>query len=132
MQTYTAVMGAARKGIGDFSTPNAENSRRIFISVGFDPRPLWTWRLPGNVYWSTSAVSERLDQWLKIRHAIAHGHPQLPHASALQWVRENPGSHEAPALRLTDAESCVNFVTRLAHATGDGLADHLKVPQPRW
>lgn len=130
LQTYTAMMGAARKGIGDFSTPNADNSRRVFISVGFDPRPSWTWTLPGNVHWSTSTASQRLDQWLKVRHAIAHGHRQLPHVEALSWVREHPGSAEAPALRLPDAESCMKFVTRLAHATGDAAADHLTVARP--
>ncbi len=131
-QTYNAMMGAAKKGIGDFSTPNAENSRRVLIAVGFDPRPFWTWTLPGAKYWSTSAVTERLDQWLKVRHAIAHGHATLPHVGALSWVRENPGSADQPALRLPDAESCTRFITRLSHATGDAVADHLDIERPFW
>lgn len=29
-----------------FSTPNAQKTRELFLDVGFDPRPHWTWTWP--------------------------------------------------------------------------------------
>ena len=37
------IRGQVLAALNNFSTPNAENARQLLQSVGFDPRPYWTW-----------------------------------------------------------------------------------------
>lgn len=104
---YDTLTGAVRKAVSDFATPNAQNTRRLMISAGFDPRPLWSFVTRGGrgkppVSWTPAMVDLRLDEWLRIRHAVAHGHESLPVVQALRSVRLRGASSE-PAL-LADAE----------------------------
>jgi hypothetical protein len=134
--SYAILAGRVRKEVADFATPNAENTRRLLIGAGFDPRPLWTWTQPGGrgvgmVTWSPAAADQRINEWLRVRHAIAHGHAALPQVQALQAVRDSGGSSPAnPAIRLVDAEQCLAFFRRLARLTAPGLAAHLGVSTP--
>jgi hypothetical protein len=136
--SYSAITGPVRNAVGDFATPNAENSRRLLQSAGFDPWPCWTWRQHegqgmGVRVWTPTDAATRLREWLNIRHAIAHGHDSLPQVSALKAVRERPGNPPInPTLRLVDAEQCVVFMRRLARLTGSGLAAHLGIASPPW
>lgn len=128
---YDTLTGPARKAISDFATPNAENTQRLMISAGFDPRPLWTYTIPGGrgrprTTWTPHMVSVRLNEWLKIRHALAHGHDTLPVNQALLAVR-NLGVTSSPTLRLRDAEGCIAFLNRLVRLTSLGLASHLGI-----
>ena len=128
---YHALLGHVRKAILDFGTPNSQNTRRLMQSAGFDPRPYWTWTIAGGrgrqrVTWAPTAVDARLDEWLRIRHAIAHGHDELPACDALEAVRLD-GVTSDPSLRLVDAEQCVAFVSRLVRLTATGAAAHLGV-----
>lgn len=133
LTTYNLLAGNIKGAIGRFSTPNAQNSRKILQSAGFDPHPLWTWRVGGRGSHARnpSDVEEELDEWLKIRHAVAHGQPRLPDSRVLK-SRPSAGSTAEPSLRLGDARRCVAFVRRLTKATGDGLADHLGVAKTTW
>jgi hypothetical protein len=72
-------------------------------------------------------VDTRLDEWLKVRHAIAHGHDELPVVAALESVRLD-GATSNPTIRLTDAEQCVSFTRRLVSLTSTAAAAHLGVP----
>jgi hypothetical protein len=136
--TYALIAGRVRKEIADFSTPNAENTRRLLMSAGFDPRPSWTWRQRGGrgrgvETWRPAEADRRINEWLRVRHAIAHGHANLPQVDALQSVRLRPGSPPTdPPLRLSDAERCLAFFRRLARLTSTGLAPHLGVTPPTW
>lgn len=128
---YQASIGHVRKAAADFATPNAQNTRRLMHSAGFDPRPFWTWTTSGGrgrpqVTWTPQSVDARLDEWLKVRHAIAHGHDELPVVQALQSVRLD-GAASDPSIRLVDAEQCIAFVSRLVRLTTLGLAAHLGV-----
>jgi hypothetical protein len=83
------------------------------------------------ITWLPHDVDQRMDEWLKIRHAIAHGHDVLPAVSALRAVRENPGSPPAePSLRLVDAEQCLSFFRQVERLTRKGLEAHLSVAAP--
>lgn len=136
--SYALLAGRVRKEVSDFATPNAQNTRRLMIGAGFDPRPSWTWRQSGGrgqgiVTRSPADADQRIDDWLKVRHAIAHGHAVLPQVAALQAVRQNPAHPPVePALRLVDAEQCLAFFRRLARLTSEGLAVHLGVSAPAW
>jgi hypothetical protein len=133
--TYAVLAGRVRTDVGAFSTPNAQNTRRLLISAGYDPRPTWTWTHHGGkgvgmVTQTPANATDRLDEWLKVRHAVAHGHDALPAVPALQAVRLSQGPPPAdPELRLVDAEQCLAFIRRLARLTGTGLAAHLGVPR---
>jgi hypothetical protein len=122
--------------VGAFATPNAQNCRKLLIGAGFDPRPHWTWVQHGGqgrgmITLSPADADTRMNEWLQVRHAIAHGHAHLPQVAALQAVRQNPGNPpEDPTLRLVDAEQCLAFFRRLGRLTGNALAGHLGVDPP--
>lgn len=133
--TYAVLPGRVRKEVGDFATPNAENVRRLLLGAGFDARPHWTWSRRGGqgrgmVTWSPADADRRINEWLRVRHAIAHGHAALPQVQALQAVRLRRNPPDDPTLRLVDAEQCLAFFRRLARLTGTGLATHLGVGSP--
>jgi hypothetical protein len=129
---YNVITGPARKAVGDFATPNANNTRKLMMSAGFDPRPHWTWVSAGGrgrqpVVWNPNTVDARLDEWLKVRHALAHGHESLPVVQALLAVRVK-GVTSNPTLQLEDAEACVRFLNRLVKLTATALARELTAP----
>lgn len=100
--------------IGKFSTPNAENSRKLLQSVGFDPRPYWTWTngARGNreTIFKPHEVENQLRQWLSVRHAIAHGDEKMPEVEVLQAVRDGTvNKTDGPTVRLADARACIKF-----------------------
>jgi hypothetical protein len=134
--TYAVLAGRVRTEIGAFATPNAENSRKLLIAAGFDPRPHWTWRQGGGrgvgmITITPQNVDTRVNEWLRVRHAIAHGHAQLPQVAALQAVRAAPANPPAdPTIRLLDAEQCLTFFRRVTSLTTRALAGHLGVPAP--
>ena len=134
-KTYAVLAGRVKTEIGSFSTPNAQNTRRLLQAAGFDPRPTWTWtqrggRARGMVTWTPSDADQRLNEWLRLRHAIAHGHETLPQVDALQAVRGRRNPPTDPVLRLVDAEQCLAFFRRLTRLTAAGLAKHLGVAIP--
>lgn len=137
LPAYRVIAGRVQMEVGAFSTPNAENSRKLLQGVGFDPRPHWTWtqrggRGLGPVPIRPTDVDAKLNQWLRIRHAIAHGHEHLPSVDVLQAVRASGGPVADPALRLVDAEQCLAFFKRVVKGTGDALATHLSVTSAAW
>ncbi len=129
---FNVLAGRVRKEVHEFATPNAENTRKLLTTAGFDPRPHWTWTQPGrNGSQKAHQVEEKINGWLKIRHAIAHGHATLPSATVLQVVRKKPNNPPSdPALRLTDAKQCLSFFRLLARTTGRALAKHLQLHPP--
>lgn len=134
--SYAVLAGRVKKEVGDFSTPSAENVRRLMVGAGFDPRPHWTWSQhagqgQGMKVWTPADADKRINEWLQVRHAIAHGHYTLPSVDALQAIRRSPGRQLAdPQLRLVDAEQCLAFFRRLVHLTAGGLATHLSLVVP--
>ncbi len=134
--TYALLAGRVRREVADFATPNAQNVRKLLLGAGFDPRPGWTWTQRGGQghgieTWSPVDADMRIDEWLRVRHAIAHGHASLPQVRALQVVRLQPNNPPAsPTLRLVDGEQCLAFFRRLARLMAIGLASHLGVPPP--
>lgn len=126
---HDTITGPVRKAIADFATPNAQNTRRLMVSAGFDPRPHWTYSSPGGkgkprISWVPAMVDSRLDEWLRVRHALAHGHDSLPVVQALLAVRRK-GVLVDPTMQLEDAEDCIQFLNRLVRLTASGLAVHL-------
>lgn len=136
--TYSLLAGRVKSEVGGFSTPNAQNTRKLLQAAGFDPRPLWTWtqhggRGKGMVTWTPADADARIDEWVRLRNAIAHGDAVLPAVRALRAVRERPANQPPaePSVRLVDARDGLAFFRRLARLTTGGLATHLGVPAPQ-
>lgn len=136
-QTYQFLKGRMSADVDRFSTPNARNSRNLLLGAGFDAEPCWTWSQhagqgQGVKKWMPQDAAKRIDEWLAVRHAIAHGHDHLPQVDALIAVRRVPNQPPAnPSLRLVDAEQCLVFFRRIGQLTANGLAKHLGVSAPR-
>jgi hypothetical protein len=115
--TYKIISTSAKRARFLFSTPNAENTQGLLMNVGFDPWPYWTWQV-GRWHFSQAQVREAMNQWLQVRHAIAHGHDELPDVAVLSELPD--GSR---TLRRSDAEACMTFFTRAVAATTKGAID---------
>jgi len=73
----------------------------------------------------------RINEWLRVRRAIAHGHAKFPEFAELEAVRlKEKIPPIGPPLRLKDAERCLTFFRRLAQLTSAALASHLGVAAP--
>jgi len=130
-----ALKGTVDNAVKRFSTANSTNSRTLLLNVGFDPSSTWSsFTMPGPT--SGRSASDQLDDWLKLRHAIAHGNSPLPGVQALQHVRQQTAGGGPvpvdPRLRLVDAKSCMKFVRRLTKVTADAFADHLGISRVAW
>lgn len=110
---------AIKKSIGDLNTPNTQHVRRLLeSSFGFDPKSHWVWVAPSR-RWNASQYSDRTDEWLRIRHTIAHG-VDLP--SNMPWLRNGAG---APRLTLGLLEECKKHFHRKARLTDAAFSRHL-------
>ncbi|WP_134765045.1 hypothetical protein [Nocardioides sp. 1609] len=139
-----------------FATPNSAKSRGLMTrNLLVDPASAWTWKTwggkgVGSVRVNPCDAMARLDSWLRIRHAVAHGQGDLyerfpvlvdvvdEHDVVMRT--EDPRLHtsggaragRSPSLTLTDARQCLTFVNSLTQATGDFLAGKLGAPKIRW
>lgn len=136
---YALLAGRVRQEVNNFSTPNAENTRRLMRGAGFDPQPHWTWTQMGgqgvgNVTITPAEAISRIAQWLRVRHDIAHGHEAISSVNVLESVRRTPVQPAGwqPTIRLADAERCMAFFRRLCQLTATGLGAQLGQPPGRW
>jgi len=132
-QGYNLLAGNLRGAVARFSTPNSQKTRELFELVNYDPKPTWTWQTGrfGRETRTPNDAAQRLDDWLRVRHAIAHGASELPAVSVLGAVRTGQATANPP-LRLADAENCLGFIRKLTRVTGAGMANHLGVQDPGW
>lgn len=122
MQQWNLTNAQVTRAIQLFSTPNAENTRDLLIFVGFDPRPFWTWKV-GQENLSSASACERMNRWLQVRHAIAHGHDALPDVPMLAKLKD--GSR---ALGRANAEACMTFFERVVAKTDAAIRAQFVVP----
>jgi hypothetical protein len=103
--------------ISRFATPNAESTRQLLRRVGYDPASYWT---PG--------APDTIDDWLAVRHAIAHGGDVTPK----QRGRVERILLEGTMDRLSrgDADACIRFFTDLTYRTSDGASSTLAAAAP--
>ena len=113
--TFAAAMRSVQNKISQFNTPNAENVKRLFEEgIGFNPWPHWSW-LEKRRQWNQREMQVRLNDWLKIRHGIAHG-AGLP--ANIAWIKDKNGN---PRLNKNLLKECRSFVARLARQTDDAM-----------
>jgi hypothetical protein len=102
----------ATREVGRFSTPDAGEVCRLLRLLGDDPRPRWSFASAAGAG-SPHEVAGRLNGWVKVRHAIAHGHGHLPPVDVLGRTKAGHGS-----LTHRHAAQCAAFFRELAAATG--------------
>lgn len=111
---------SVKKTVGDLNTPNSQNVWRLFDwSFGFDPRPSWVWVSPRR-QWNTTQFSSRTDDWLRIRHSIAHGNI-LP--TTVPWIKNNAGTAR---LTLSLLQECLRHFRELARRTDKAFIRFLR------
>lgn len=104
-----------------FNTPNAQNVQRLMREwMQFDPFPAWSWHVKAR-QWDTAEMQKRANQWLNIRHGIAHG-SGLP--TDIQWMQD---AQHRPRLTLTLLKECKRFFERLVQQTDDSFRVFLQV-----
>lgn len=104
-----------------FHTPNAEKSKRHFLrSIGLNPTSSWNLEIRKSSVgrFAPSRARNRLDGWLDVRHAVAHG-ADLPNK---QFIRNRSNN---PSLTLHRAKECMEFFVHLVSATEAAVDQHL-------
>lgn len=102
---HRLVENQAKTDLGRFNTPNGENVRRLILeALGFDVHNAWAWNAPRR-RWTSQDTKTRMDEWLKIRHSVAHGFG-LPN---LTWLNHRG----VPRLTLGHVKDCQHFFRHL-------------------
>jgi hypothetical protein len=112
LETSRALVQLAEREVGRFSTPDASQVCRLFSLVGDNPRARWSFS-EGAGAGDAGVVARHLDEWVRVRHAIAHGHKHLPPVSVLGRTKGGHGS-----LTHRHARQCLAFFRTLVDATG--------------
>jgi hypothetical protein len=118
---YAVLRANTKHSLQRFNTPNARNSVNILLDLGFDPRSKWNFTLgtPARTY-SEEAVRKEIDDWLDVRHSIAHGF-QMPTKQLLTGQTQ-----AGPSIRRSDAERCIEFFEEVVVVTA--TAAHAQFP----
>jgi hypothetical protein len=115
MVDWNLIKANATTALGRFNTANSFNSLALFSRVGFDPLSSWTFRIPrlggARKTYVPADAQDEIDQWLGIRHAIAHG-SDLPSARVITGT-----SARGATLRLHDARNCIGSFSAVVGAT---------------
>jgi hypothetical protein len=112
--TFRVIKSAASSAIDRFSTPNAENTQELLRSLGLDPCPVWNWKA-GQDTVTQQVAHDRMNGWLQVRHAIAHGE-ELGKKPIQHCVLTDIGNNQY-SLRKANAERCLFFFTQVAKKT---------------
>jgi hypothetical protein len=104
---YLRLLDASRplielavREVGRFSTPDAGEVRRLLRLLGHDPRTRWSFTRAGGRCDSDDVVG-RLNGWVKVRHAIAHGGRSPRHAdSQARWHHSRTDVAGGPAILI--------------------------------
>lgn len=108
-----AMRPLVEREIQKFSTPSSGAVCNLLGLLNHNPRDRWTFTV-GNARLSQHEIAERLDAWVKVRHAIAHGDDHLPSVPVLDSTKGGHGSLTRPK-----AASCLSFFAQLVVATGE-------------
>jgi hypothetical protein len=104
---HSLALTRANQESKGLNTPNAENVRKLFQStLGFDVVTHWNWTAPHR-HWSYGQMMARLNEWIKVRHSVAHG-GSLPNLDMLK------NSHGSYTLRLNHLKACREFMMHIA------------------
>lgn len=165
LASFQHSAGAANQGrinkvqseVKSFSTPDAQKTRRLFFDNidGLDVMTAWHWSTHGGqglglITTGPNEAAARLEGWLRLRHAVAHGARDLfegfsqPYTPPITtgtpttftdiqtYVSKNYRRSGLPTLSLTDARQCLTFFNNLGNATGNLLTTQFGQPKLIW
>ena len=115
LPSYKVMKSTAPNVRHNFSTPNAENTRNLLMTLGYDPWLAWAWSQTNG---STQLAQTVMNQWLKVRHAIAHG-DSPPDVNVLTTTQAGNKS-----LRRANAEECIDFFVAIVAQTNGPAISH--------
>ena len=119
LHSFNLRRSAIETELKKFNTPNSTNVRDILDrSFGFKPWPSWVWRA-GKRNWNEQDTRQRTNDWVRVRHTIAHGYP-LP--TDMDFLK---GDNGAPRLTLGLLNECQKHFKHVARKTDDALRDYL-------
>lgn len=109
---WTSLQALTDAHAGKLNTPNAQNTCRLFAdTVGpADVSLSWTWK-----GMSRQQARDNLDEWLRLRHQVAHGAVVTPAG----------GTPGRPKVSKADVQACRDFVRTLAERTEVAVGTHL-------
>ena len=111
---------AVLQSVGSLNTPNTQNVIRLLdYSFGCNPKADWVWNAP-NRKWTSAQFCDRTDEWLRIRHTVAHGNELPPN---LPWIKNASGK---PRLKLSLLEECKRHFDKMANLTDEAMGEHLR------
>lgn len=111
-----------------FNTPNDTGVRDLLMrGLEFNPWPIWCWHA-GPRQWESKEIRDNLNNWVLIRHSVAHGFP-LP--ASIAWLKD---SHGRARLTLSLLKECKRFFEHLVAQTDSAFSDflhtHHGIPKP--
>ena len=113
---HTIAKSTTERLLKRFNTPNAENTRNLFIqAIGYDPIADWQW--PARSM-SGLLLRERLNETLKVRHSFAHGF-SIPSYS---WTCSPSGRIRLTSNAIRNVE---DFFAHLVSVTDQGIQSHI-------
>lgn len=120
VMVHRLALRDANHRVKQFNTPNSENVRSLFQEhLDFDPWPLWSWVAGTRRNWNSQQMRTRLNEWMRIRHCVAHG-AALP--TDIAMLRN---THGGVSIRLEHLRECRDFVNHVGTQTDAGLSAHL-------
>jgi len=117
--SWQLVKALTDGSLSRFNTPNSINTRNVLVNVGFDPTMHWTWTA-GPASFNSGHVSTLMDEWLRVRHSVAHG----ADLAAVSVVDRTSGGQAT--LTRRNAETCMSFFSRVVALTD--AAAHQQFP----
>lgn len=107
---FQLIRAATLTALGRFNTPDARNTCNLLANVGFDPLPHWSWKR-GRWALTIDDATRSVDEWLRVRHTIAHG-SALPAVKVI--ARTTAG---VPTLTRGNSERSISFFAQLVNVT---------------
>jgi len=125
---YSLRRAEIAENVKKFNTPNDVKVRDLLLgALEFNPWPDWHWH-SGPRQWNERDMRDRLNDWLQVRHSVAHG-SALP--ANISWLQD---SQNRPRLTLQLLKECKKFFEYVATQTDVGfrrwLVNHHGVPTP--
>lgn len=125
---YSLRRAEISKSVKKFNTPNDVEVRDLLLgALEFNPWSHWYW-YSGPRQWEEKDMRDHLNDWVLIRHSVAHGFP-LP--NTIPWLKD---PQNRPRLTLTLLRECKKFFEHVVDQTDNTfrlwLQNHHGVPAP--
>ncbi len=116
-QTHSLMVAGVSARAKSFNTPDYKKVRNLFKLIKFDITGAWSWHAP-NRNWNHAVMKKKLNEWLQIRHCVAHG-ADLP--KSITWIIGLSGEAR---LTLNHLLECRRFFAKLVKQSDSAIRAH--------